>query len=183
MAKKKTTTDLHETWILPDIPEVLYPTYLYSESGKLFNLKAVIYPSPTSRKKFTRRKQLLCRSAQAKIFDAIINIGYFNPLTVWTEFPIIIRNEWRLSGQTGSYYLLDYFFPDLRLAVELDSDYHDSRKDQIRDDFLKKQFGIDTVRITDLHKPSVQKRDFPELAKLMRERGDLERPIFNFQNP
>ena len=31
----------------------------------------------------------------AKIFDAIINIGYFNPLTVYREFPIIIENRFK----------------------------------------------------------------------------------------
>lgn len=179
MASKK-KPDLHESFIFPDIPEVLYPVYLYSESGKLINLKSIIYPSPKSRKKFTRRKQLLNRSQQAKIFDAIVNIGYFDPLTVWTEFPVIITNNKRLPGQSGSYYLLDYYFPDLRLAVELDSDLHNPEKDMIRDKFLLEKYGIATIRITDLHKPGVQKKDFKELTKLMRQRGTMDRVNFNF---
>ncbi len=181
MSKKK--VNLHEVFIFPDFPEVLYPVYLNAESGRIFNLKAVLYPTPTSRKKYTRRKQLLHRSGQAKIFDAIINIGYFDPLQVWTEFPVVIRNEWRLPGQMGSFYLLDYFFPELKLAVELDSDLHNPEKDKIRDTFLMKTFGIETIRITGLDKARTQKKEFKELAKRMREKGVVGKPNFRFGNP
>lgn len=177
---KKSNKDLTESFIFPDIPEVVYPVYLYSESGRLYNFKAVIYPTPKSIKRYTRRKQLTHRSLQAKIFDAFINVGYFEPLTVWREFPIIIKNSLRLPGQTGSYIMCDYYFPSLRLAVELDSEYHIPEKDKIRDRFLESIYGITTFRITDLQKPEVQKTKFRELAKFMRERGNIEPVKFNF---
>lgn len=176
MAKKK---NYLETFLFPGI-DVLYPVYALNENGKVINFKAIIYPSPKSRKKFTRRKQLVNRSMQAKIFDAIINIGYFNPLTVIPEFPIVIQNSLRLPGQTGMYLLLDYYFPELRLAVELDSDLHSPEKDKIRDKYLE-NLGIAVWRINGLHKPTVQKKEFPELTKWMRENGEKTPISFDFQ--
>ena len=84
-----------DTFVFPGI-DVVYPVYALSESGKVINFKSVSYPNPRSIKRYTRLKQLRKRSMQAKIFDAIINIGYFDPLTVWREFPVVIQNSQRL---------------------------------------------------------------------------------------
>lgn len=167
MAKKK-EINYKEYFIFPDIPEVLYPVYAFSESGKICNFKSIVYPSPRSAKKFTRRNQLTHRSLQAKIFDAFINIGYFNPLTVYKEFPVLIQNSLRLPGQDGMYYLADYAFPELRLFVELDTpETHNVEKDKIRDNYLK-QLGITVFRINNLEKQETQKKEFPKLTSLMR---------------
>ena len=119
---KKKDIDYLETFVFPDIPFQKYPVYSVSESGHIFNLKSILYPSPKSAKKFTRRKQLVHRSTQAKIFDALINVGFWEPLIVVREFPVIIQNHLRLPGLDGGYFLLDYYFPNLDLCVELDSD-------------------------------------------------------------
>lgn len=176
MAKRK---NYLETFLFPGI-DVLYPVYAFNEEGKIINFKSIIYPSPKSKKKFTRGKQLANRSMQAKIFDAIINIGYFDPLKVILEFPIVIQNSLRLPGQTGMYMLLDYYFPELRLAVELDSELHSKEKDKLRDQYLG-NLGIAVWRINGLHKPSVQKKEFPELTKWMRENGKKPMISFDFQ--
>lgn len=165
-----------ETFTFPGI-DVLYPVYALNENGRVMNFKSIIYPTPKSKKKFTRGKQLASRSLQAKIFDAIINIGYFNPLNVIPEFPVVIQNSLRVKGQSGLFILLDYYFPELRLAVELDSDLHSQEKDKLRDQYLEK-LGIAVWRITDLQKPSVQKKEFPELTKWMRTNGT--KPLINF---
>lgn len=157
-----------ETFLFPDIPGQQYPVYSVSGKGKIFNLKAIIYPSKTSIKRFTRKKQLRFRSLQAKIFDAIINIGYFDPLTVYKEFPIVIQNHLRVSSQRGSVYYLDYYIPELKLAIELDSDLHKDDKDQIRDEYLLTRLGIKTFRIRNLEKESTQKGKFRDLAAYMR---------------
>lgn len=169
-----------DTFIFPGI-DVVYPVYAISESGKIINFKSVAYPNPRSIKRYTRNKQLRKRSLQAKIFDAIINIGYFAPLTVWQEFPVVIQNSLRLPGQSGTYYYLDYYFPEVRLAVELDSDYHDPAKDRIRDQYLR-NLGIETFRMTGLDNVAVQKKEFPRLAALLRERGLLGRIQFDFSH-
>jgi hypothetical protein len=177
---KKKEINYSETFVFPGI-DVVYPVYAISESGKIINFKSVSYPNPRSIKKFTRQKQLRYRSLQAKIFDAIINIGYFNPLTVWIEFPVVIQNSLRLPGQTGTYYYLDYYFPEVRVAVELDSDLHDPSKDAIRDQYLR-NIGIETFRMTGLDKTSIQKKEFPKLSKLLRDRGILGRLNFDFSH-
>lgn len=175
MAKKK-IINYKETFTFPDIP-IFYPVYALSESGKVINFKSIAYPTSKSKKKFTRNKQLSNRSMQAKIFDAFINVGYFDPLIVYREFPVLIQNSQRLLGQTGMYYYLDYYFPELHLAVELDSDLHNPGKDKIRDLYLQK-LGITVYRIQDLQKPSIQKTKFKELCKFMR--GISKKTPINF---
>ena len=159
--------DYFQTFLFPDLPGQPYPVYSVSSKGRIFNLKAIIYPTSTSVKRFTRKKQLRFRSLQAKIFDALINVGYFAPLTVWREFPVIIQNHLRLKGQKGAAYFLDYYIPELSLAIELDSDLHKEDKDQIRDAYLK-SIGITTFRIKNLEKEQIQKTKFKELTALMR---------------
>lgn len=178
MAKKINYLD---TFIFPDIPFQYYPVYSVSESGHVINLKSMMYPTPKSRKKFTRNKQLGKRSLQAKIFDAIIEIGYFNPLLVIKEFPIVIQNSRRLIGQKGSFYYLDYYFPTMKVCVELDSDLHKEDKDEIRDRYLDEVLGIKTFRMKGLDKAVVQRVKFPELASLLRSISPLQNPpVFAF---
>lgn len=164
---KKNTINYSETFMFPDIPWQTYPVYSVSESGKVYNLKSVLYPSPGSKKKFTRAKQLGRRSMQAKFFDMLINIGYWKPLTVIPEFPIIIQNSRRIPGVTGGYYLIDYYFPELRLAVELDSELHSAEADKSRDLYLS-GLGVQVYRISNLEKPAVQKSKFPGLLEKVR---------------
>ena len=178
MSSKKSKINYKETFTFPDIP-VLYPVYALSESGKVMNFKSISYPTPRSKKKFTRNKQLSQRSMQAKIFDAFINVGYFDPLIVYREFPVVIQNALRLPGQSGMYYYLDYYFPELHLAVELDSDLHNSEKDKLRDLYLNK-LGITVFRIQDLQKPNIQKTKFKELIALMRKIGKKNPIQFDF---
>ena len=172
--------DYLETFVFPDSPFQRYPVYIVSEGGHVFNLKSILYPSPKSAKKFTRRKQLIHRSTQAKIFDAFINVGYWEPLTVIREFPIIIQNHLRLPDLQGGYFLLDYYFPELSLCVELDSDLHYEKKDDIRDNYLS-QLGIEVYRIRHFERPDVQSGRFRELTKKMREMTPTNNPkIFSF---
>ena len=168
-----------ETFIIPDISLQPYPVYSVSEKGRIFNIKNIIYPNSSSIKKFTRKKQLVKRSMQAKIFDAFINVGYFEPLIVYREFPVIIQNWRRTENVDGGFYLLDYFFPQLMLCVELDSDYHSDEQDKARDKYLK-GIGIETFRIRNLEKESQQKGKFRDLTKYMRSLNPHPFRPFNF---
>lgn len=169
--------DYLQTFIFPDIPGQSYPVYAVGKNGKIVNFKAIIYPNSKSCKRFTRRKQLKFRSQQTKIFDALINIGYFDPLIVYREFPIIIENSKRIGEmKSGLFWLLDYYFPELKLSVELDSDFHNEDKDSIRDKYLLTNFGIEVFRLRDLHKESVQKEKFRELTKKMRSKVPIKNP-------
>lgn len=177
MAKKQ-QINYSDTFTIPDIPLQPYPVYSVSEKGHIFNFKSIVYPNSTSIKKFTRKKQLSKRSTQAKIFDAFINVGYFEPLTVYKEFPVVIQN-WLRGKVEGGFFLLDYFFPELMLCVELDSDYHSEEKDKARDQYLER-IGIKTFRIKNLEKESQQKSRFRELTKLMKSLHPHPFRPFNF---
>lgn len=177
-----------KTFTFPDIPWQPYPEQSVAKSGRKYSLKSIIYPSPKSRKKFTRNKQLVKRSLQAKFFDAFINIGYFDPLTVVREFPIVILNSLRLPGLDNGFILLDYFIPNLRddkhwgLDIELDSDLHSPEKDKIRDEYLE-NLGILVFRISHLEKPETQKKRFKELVRVMNTMTRTDAPrIFSFSS-
>ena len=177
---KRVEKDFLETFIFKDIPFQPYPVYSVSESGKIYSLKSILYPSPTSAKKFTRNKQLKNRSLQAKMFDMLINIGYWDPLLCIREFPIIIQNHIRSKDLVGGYFLLDYYFPNLCLAVELDSKLHNPDKDKSRDEYLRK-IGITTKRLFGLDRLDTQKKAFRELTKYMRNLTPISNPpIFSF---
>ena len=170
--------DKKEEFIFPDIPGQSYPVYAIGKGGKIINFKSLVYPNANSIKKFTRKRQLRYRSLQAKIFDAIIRIGYFDPLIVYKEFPIIIENSRRLPGMdNGLFWLIDYYFPELKLAVELDSDYHDDNKDATRDKYLNEVHGIEVFRIKDLQREKVQETRFKELATKMRGMTPIKNPL------
>lgn len=163
--------DYKEKFWIPGIDFMSFNKYAIAKSGRLVNFKSIVYPNQKSAKRFTRRKQLIHRSYQAKLFDMLINIGYFDGLgEVIREMPIIIENSKRPEGDDslGLFILLDYYIPSLKLAIELDSDYHDEENDKIRDQYLLSNLGITTFRIRDFNKESVQKTRFHELTKLLK---------------
>lgn len=167
-----------EKFWLPGIEFMSFNKYAISKSGKLVNFESIVYPNARSSKKFTRKKQLSRRSLQAKIFDALINIGYFSGLgEVVREMPVILENSKRVEGlDSGLFILLDYYFPSLKLAVELDSDLHSPEKDKIRDLYLGSNFGIDVFRIKDFQLESVQKKRFHELTDLLKTKTPEHNP-------
>jgi len=176
------------SFLFPDIPWQPYPIQSIAKSGRKYNLKSIIYPNATSRKKFTRNKQLSKRSLQAKFFDAFINIGYFDPLIVVREFPVVILNSLRLEGLDNGFMLLDYFIPNIKdekywgLNIELDSELHSPDKDRIRDQYLK-NLGILVFRISHLEKPDVQKKRFKELCAIMNNMTRTDAPrVFTFNS-
>lgn len=175
--------NLLETFFFPDIPFQPYPVHSISESGNVFNIRNIIYfNSGKSKKKYTRAKQLLGkRSQQARMFDFLINIGYWSPLSCIREFPVFIENSKRIGKGQPSFYLLDFYFPELSLAVELDSALHDDNSDRIRDKYLKDNLDIETFRIRNLEKPEVQKKKFLELTDLMKSMIPQQHPrVFDF---
>lgn len=162
--------DYRETFWIPGIEFMSFPVYAISKKGRIVNFKSMVYPSPRSYKRFTRNKQLRFRSNQAKMFDFLIDIDYFSGLgPVIKEMPIIIENSKRVEGMNdGLYILLDYYFPSIRLAVELDSDYHSPEKDAKRDEYLWKNHGIKTYRITDLLNSKTKFKGLVKLLKTLR---------------
>ena len=178
--QKKPITNFLEVFTIPELWWQPLPKYHVSRKGNVFSLKGILYPDTRSVKKYTRKNQLIHRSLQAKIFDSLLNIGYFNPLPVVKEFPIVIQNRNRRPGQRGSFYLADYYFPtalDGRgLVVELDSEYHLEDPDSLRDEYLRETYGIQTFRMAHFEREDVQKRKFPELCALLRSLPTSDKP-------
>ena len=170
-------------FMIPGINFQSFPVYALAKTGRIVNFKNVVYPNATSAKKYTRRKQLVRRSQQAKLFDMLINIGYFDGLgEVVKEMPIIIENSKRPEGLTsGLFWLLDYYFPNIRLAVELDSEYHEGerseRKDKLRDKYLLENHGIQVFRMKNFHLESVQRGKFHELTALLKTMEPTPEPV------
>lgn len=169
--------DYRQTFTFPDIPGQPYPVYAVSKSGRVVNFKSIVYPNQRSVKRFTRNKQLRYRSKQASLFDCLIRIGYFGGLSVIKEFPVLIQNSKRVPGQdSGLFYLCDYYFPELKLAVELDSELHDQNKDKLRDKYLLDAHGIKVFRLVSFDKPATQTGKFKELVKILRDIEPLPSP-------
>ena len=95
--------------------------------------------------------------------DNIVNYSADDtrPFLYVREFPVKIENKerWRKIlkdfGLTDAryarqtYFKLDYFFKHTGLVVEIDSNFHNSKKafDAARDEYLKITYGLRTIRI------------------------------------
>ena len=108
--------------------DLIYPVYIRDKGGeKYYSLRTTLNHSI-----YSRVNQLTYRSTQAQYFDLLLDLDYFKLLGIdynfILELPLI--NTRPDIDSTRSYYLLDYFIPDLSLCIELDSDYHDPIKDK-----------------------------------------------------
>ena len=125
--------------------DIIYPVYVKSraDQNKSHNFRRSIASGIRSRK-----FQLDHRSTQSYLFDKLIELGHFKLLgldyTFIPELPII--NTRSDIDKFRTYYLLDYFIPDLSLCIELDSDLHNLEHDKLKDQFLN-SIGIDVYRI------------------------------------
>ena len=150
--------------------DLIYPVYIRDKSGeKYYDLtKSLVYSNY-----YSRKYQLDHRSTQAQYFDLLLELDYFKLLNLnlnfILEFPLI--NTRPDIDPNRSYYLLDYFIPDLSLAIELDSDYHDPIKDKLKDQFLA-SIGIDVVRIDNFQINTKSKLE--SLVEYIREKKEVK---------
>lgn len=132
--------------------DYIIPSRLYSTHGKIINLK-------DNRKLITEQTSKWSPKFRLK-YDKFLNsipelsrkyISYIQ------EMPIIIENRdywhslcdiYKVNSirKETNYFILDYFFPYLGFAVEIDSDYHNFYYDSARDKYNKIVYGIDTLR-------------------------------------
>ena len=130
--------------------DLIYPVYIKCKDGEeYYNFRKSL---TTSNIIFSRPYQLNHRSTQAQYFDLLLELDYFKLLGIDYNFitEMVLINTRLDIDPNRSYYLLDYFIPDLSLAIELDSSYHDPIKDKLKDQFLA-SIGIDVVRIRDFN--------------------------------
>ena len=132
--------------------DLIYPVYIKCKDGEgYYNFRKSL---TTSNIIFSRPYQLNHRSTQAQYFDLLLELDYFKLLGINYNFitEMVLINTRLDIDPNRSYYLLDYFIPDLSLCIELDSSYHDQNpiKDKLKDQFLA-SIGIDVVRIRDFN--------------------------------
>lgn len=119
--------------------------------GKLINIKS------------NRQEALRNNSSKySKRFEEDIKLfNNYTSLQYIKEFPIVIDDGdlWNnimtnlyVDGNSElrktTYFLLDFYFINFNLAVEIDSKYHDGKEmyDTARDVYLKSKYGIETLR-------------------------------------
>lgn len=119
--------------------------------GKLINIKSNRQEAlRNNNSKYSKRFE-----EDIKLFNNYTSLQYIK------EFPIVIddRDLWNnimtnlcVDGNSElrktTYFLLDFYFINFNLAVEIDSKYHDGKEiyDTARDVYLKSKYGIETLR-------------------------------------
>ena len=108
------------------------------------------------------------------------------------EFPIIIRDQTLWGSmcelhnvppnlQSRNYFLADYLIYNYNFMVEIDSQYHNEEYDNARDEYIKRGYGLDTLRFYEYGRNKYQKfsDDFQFLVNLCRNSGAI--PVdFNY---
>lgn len=97
------------------------------------------------------------------------------------EFPLAIKNQnlWLSlckvhqvpkELQSRNYFLADYFIHEYNFIVEIDSLYHNVEYDKARDDYIKREYGLDIIRFYEYGKDADQKflNDFEFLVNYCR---------------
>ena len=90
------------------------------------------------------------------------SIGYIR------EFPLIIKDQklWLSLCKIyqvpkglwcRNYFMVDYFIHDYNFIVEIDSQYHTEEYDKARDDYIKREYGLDIIRFYEYGRDANQK--------------------------
>lgn len=140
-----------------------YPPKLIYSDGRKINIKSKLFGTGLG----SRVSRLKARSVQEKLMDLLVRINYFG---------VRIIPE-TLIPRKHSYYLVDYYLPDNRLIIELDSAYHDPEKDSIRDQYLK-ELGLDVVRFDDFTASQKELDNIRKVINSTKSRGELNLDFF-----
>lgn len=150
--------------------DLIYPVYIKCKDKEEYY---DYFRKSITSSNYSRKYQLDNRSTQAIIFDKLIELNHFKLLGIdynfILELPLI--NTRPDIDSTRSYYLLDYFIPDLSLAIELDSSYHNPEHDKLKDQFLA-SIGIDVVRIDNFQIDTKSKLE--SLVKYIKEKRECK---------
>lgn len=147
MRKDKLVEFLIRSGFTFQVGEFIIPAFIFSKDNKTIDLRKNRFNN------FNERK-----STWVKFFELIIN-RYYPGLSYCREVPLIIedRNLWRnLCATEGvdsipeildrNYFLADYIFPEYNLMVEIDSDLHNAKYDNARDDYVRSAWGFNILR-------------------------------------
>lgn len=143
---------------LDDLP-IRYPKYRISEYGRRYISNVLNSWNINS-----RNRNLSLRTDQKKYFDLLVKSEYFNH-KIYKEVPIYVNDEGK-----DTIYTMDYYVPDCRLAIELDSLSHNinSEHNSTKDSYIN-SLGILVKRYTNVVENSKLFTD--ELKILISERS------------
>lgn len=143
--------------------DIDFPSKLKFKDGRRYDLEKKF----TNKSLGSRGSRLSNRSVQEQLFDLLIRTKFIKDRVV--EEVILPWND--------SYIIVDYYFPDNRLIVELDSSYHDELKDSKRDRFLS-SLGLRVERFYEFRGKDHELDQLSELLNSTRGQGELHLDLF-----
>ena len=139
------------------------PKFLYKEKKKINLLKY-------------RNKFLNNQSQYSLNFkEDLEKLGYnfiqeFTIIIIYKDIWEEILNTFGIideSTRSITYFSLDYYLPDIGLAIEIDSDYHKNRElyDKARDIYIENMYGINTLRFYNYGDNVYKRKEYLSLLK------------------
>lgn len=155
------------------IDNFIFPKYLKTSSNKLIDLEL-------------NRNQCLSQGSNWSPNFKKALISNFKFLKFHQEFPFIVENlslweylsnKYKIKNKSQiNYFLADYFFPDLGLIVEIDSNLHELNYDSARDEYLMRTWGIQILRFFEFGKTIEDTRKY--LSKFQKTISSLPNRTF-----
>lgn len=147
MRKDKLVEFLIRSGFTFQVGDFIIPAFIFSKDNKTIDLRKNRFSTFNGRK-----------STWVKFFELIID-RYYPGLSHCREVPLIIGNRdlWENFCATEgvdcsskildrNYFLADYIFPEYNLIVEIDSNLHDTKYDNARDDYIRSTWGFNILR-------------------------------------
>lgn len=141
-----------------------YPSRLRFKDGKRYDLEKKL----TNKSLGSREFRLSNRSLQECLFDLLIRTKFINDRVI----PEVILPK------DDSYIIVDYYFPDNRLIIELDSALHSEEKDKERDEYLK-SLGLEVIRYFEFRGTDEELSDLLNALERTRGKGELHLDLFS----
>ena len=147
MRKDKLVEFLIRSGFTFQVGDFIIPAFIFSKDKRTIDLRKNRFSTFNGRK-----------STWVKFFEIIID-RYYPGLSHCREVPLIIGNRdlWENFCATEgvdcsskildrNYFLADYIFPEYNLIVEIDSNLHDTKYDNARDDYIRSTWGFNILR-------------------------------------
>lgn len=147
MRKDKLVEFLIRSGFTFQVGDFIIPAFIFSKDKRTIDLRKNRFSTFNGRK-----------STWVKFFELIID-RYYPGLSHCREVPLIIGNRdlWENFCATEgvdcsskildrNYFLADYIFPEYNLIVEIDSNLHDTKYDNARDDYIRSTWGFNILR-------------------------------------
>ena len=147
MRKDKLVEFLIRSGFTFQVGDFIIPAFIFSKDKRTIDLRKNRFSTFNGRK-----------STWVKFFELIID-RYYPGLSHCREVHLIIGNRdlWENFCATEgvdcsskildrNYFLADYIFPEYNLIVEIDSNLHDTKYDNARDDYIRSTWGFNILR-------------------------------------